>query len=109
MSGTGILNRGFGLFLSFLAVGALLCEAQAPAKPLLIRGKVLDSNRAAIAGSRAHAKGSQSAFSTVTDSNGDFALGLPPDSYTFTVTADGFAAVSRTVTVKPGASESLEI
>src|SRR6266436_5912099 len=109
MLSTGFLYRGFSLFLFLIAFGALLCQAQISAKPSLIRGKVLDSNRAAIAGSRINARGSRSVFSAVTDSTGEFSLALAPGDYTLTVTAEGFAPSSRAVKIKPGASESLEI
>jgi catecholate siderophore receptor len=109
MVSTGFLSRGLGLFVFLLAVGALLCQAQAPAKPSSIRGRVLDSNRAAVAGSRIDVRGSHSVFSTVTDSSGVFSLALVPGDYTFTVTAEGFAVASRTVTVRPDASGALDI
>ena len=103
------LDRALSLFVLFLAVGALLCQAQAPAKPPIIRGKILDSNRAAIAGSRIEVRGWDTVFSTATDSSGDFSLALVPGDYNFTVSAAGFAAASRRVTIKPAASQSLEI
>jgi catecholate siderophore receptor len=109
MLGTGFLKRGFSVGVFLLALGTLLCQSQVPARLSLIRGKVLDSNRAAIAGSRIDAQGSHSIFSAVTDSNGDFSLVLAPGDYTLRVIAEGFAAASRTVKVKWAAPESLEI
>ena len=109
MPGTAFLKRGFSLAVLFLAFGSLLVKSQVPDHPSLIRGRVLDSNRAAIAGARITAHGSHSNFSTATDSNGDFSLVLPPGDYTLMVTAEGFAAASHTVKLKSAAPDSLEI
>ncbi len=106
---SGFLKRGLSLAVFVLALGALVCQSQVPAKILLTRGRVVDSNLAAIAGSRIDAQGSHSVFSAVTDSSGDFSLVLPPGDYTLRVTAEGFAAASVPVKVKSAAPESLEI
>jgi catecholate siderophore receptor len=103
------LKRGLKLSFVCLVAGTPLCQAQAPFDRSSIHGKVLDPNRAAIAGARIEARGSRANSQAVSDANGRFSLALAPGEYIFTVVAEGFAASSRTVKVKPAASESLEM
>ena len=104
-----VLTLGLALSLILLVSGVLPCAAQAPVDLPSIHGKILDQNRAAIAGARINAQGSQASLSVVSDRNGNFSLTLAPGEYTLTACADGFAETSRTVKLKPTASESLEI
>jgi catecholate siderophore receptor len=104
-----VLKRELGFSVVFLLAGVVLCQAQAPIDRSSIHGKVMDPNRAAIAGARINAQGSHANFPAVSDANGDFSLALPPGEYTFTVIAEGFAASSRIVKIKPKTSESLEV
>jgi catecholate siderophore receptor len=104
----GFLKRGLHLSLVFLVVGVMLCQGQTPIKSSSIHGRVLDPNRAAIAGARISVQGSHANFSAVSDANGDFTLALAPGEYTLTVNAAGFAEASRAIKVKPAISESLE-
>ena len=81
--------------LCFLCAAILAAStfAQAPAnKKMLLFGKVVDPNRAAIAGAdiSASATGLPSS-SAVTDRNGEFSLMLEPGEYNVRVKADGFS------------------
>ena len=96
------------IFFIVTALGAaqaheLLVQAQ-------LRGRVLDPNRAAVAGAQITAarKGFPSS-STVTNSNGEFALELEAGEYSLKVAAPGFADVVQTIKSKPTNFEPLEI
>ncbi|HEV2880907.1 MAG TPA: TonB-dependent siderophore receptor [Pyrinomonadaceae bacterium] len=67
-----------------------------------LRGRVLDPNRAVVAGAQlvAEAKGRPSGVTVITDKNGEFSLTLEPGEYSLTVTASGFADASQTVSVE---------
>jgi catecholate siderophore receptor len=84
--------------------------AAAPPEPL-IRGTVLDSSGARIAGARVSAvhQGTGQALSTHSGQDGGFDLWSPPGSYIVTVVANGFAPTSQPVTVAANAVISLEI
>lgn len=108
MSISGIFKHKLNISLILLFAVALTCPAQLRASRS-IQGRVMDPNKDAIAGARIDAVGSNSVFSAVSDANGNFSLALAPGDYSFTVIAAGFTVSSRTVTVEPAASESLEI
>ncbi|MFS8084591.1 MAG: TonB-dependent receptor domain-containing protein, partial [Acidobacteriota bacterium] len=103
------LTRGANVLLMLLVAGTVLCRAQTPGKPSSIQGRVMDQNRAAIAGARINAHGSQANFSAASDANGTFSLDLAPGEYTLTVNAEGFAEASRTIKVPTAAAASLEM
>lgn len=110
---SGFLTRGVCLGLMVL-VGTVLGQAQltterASIAGFSVHGRVLDPDRAAIAGAKITVQGSHSTLSAVTDPNGDFTITLPPGEYVVKVNAAGFAEVSRTLSAKPANSESLEI
>ncbi|MDQ5844426.1 MAG: TonB-dependent siderophore receptor [Acidobacteriota bacterium] len=75
-----------------------------------LRGKVVDSNRAAIAGAQINAmqKGAPGP-STVSNRDGEFSLELEPGEYTLRITATGFAEASQIIKSKPTYFEPLEI
>src|SRR5215216_1334652 len=81
------------------AILAASAFAQAPAsKKMLLRGKVVDPNQAAVAGADISASGSGlPSSSAVTDRNGEFSLMLEPGEYNVRVIADGFSEVTETV------------
>jgi catecholate siderophore receptor len=103
--------------LGLVAAVILLAAAFLPviqAKEVLVasqlRGRVLDSNRAAIAGARVKAiRRSQLVFTAVTDTNGDFSLLLEPGEYVLTIDAEGFGEVSQVVRSRPSTFEPLEV
>lgn len=104
-------SRLLRLFLLLLASGTLMCHAQVVTTQPVLRGKVLDPNRAAIVGARvtAEAKGRAANFSAVTDPNGEFSLTLVPGEYSVKIAADGFSEASQTVSLERSGATSLEV
>ena len=101
------------LVFAVLVGAAMFCQgrAQSASPQSLIRGRVLDPNRAAIAGAQiiASPRNRSASSSALSNRTGEFSLALSPGEYTLTVTAEGFNAASQTLAIKPGASESMEI
>lgn len=99
------------LLLILLVTGTTLCRAQVPTPQSSLRGKVLDANRAAVAGANivVETKGRAAHFSTVTDRNGEFSLELELGEYIVRVVADGFSEASQTVSVGQTRNASLEV
>src|SRR6266498_524488 len=101
------------LVFAVLVGAAMFCQgrAQSASPQSLIRGRVLDLDRAAIAGAQiiASPRNRSASSSALSNSTGEFSLALSPGEYTLTVTAEGFNAASQTLAIKPGASESMEI
>lgn len=96
-----------GVF-SFILVTPLF--AQVATNKTLLRGKVVDPNRAAIPGADIWASGKGLPSSVVTDRNGEFSLMLEPGQYHVRVTAEGFSEVTETVDLLTGkSSQPLEI
>lgn len=108
---TRLLRRIFNVFGIVLVAGGLLCQAQTGDAKFLLQGKVLDQNRAAIAGAKvtAAAKGRAGEISTVTGANGEFSLPLAPDEYTLKISSNGFSENSQTIDIRQNKPESLEI
>jgi catecholate siderophore receptor len=112
MSAKTILSFVFGLFCSLLIAGAPLSITRGsevvPRSQL--RGRVLDPNRAVIAGAKITAlrKGTL-ASSAVTNANGEFSLILEPGEYTLQISAEGFAESLVSVRSMPTSFEPLEI
>lgn len=75
-----------------------------------VRGRVLDSTRAPIAGARVAAiqGGRTSVASAVSDGNGEFEMALDPGTYSVKVAADGFVTALENVELTPGGSVSRE-
>jgi len=99
------------LFILCFAILIASAFAQTPAKKLLFRGKVVDPNRAAVAGADIWASGrGLPSSSAVTDRNGEFSLMLEPGQYNVRVVADGFSEASETVNLdNPQNAQPLEI
>jgi catecholate siderophore receptor len=95
-------NRLLYLLLIVLVVGTVLAHGQVLTVQSTLRGRVLDPNRAVVAGAQlvAEAKGRPSGVTVITDKNGEFSLTLEPGEYSLTVTASGFADASQTVSVE---------
>ena len=96
--------------LYVLLTGSLLAHAQTTTQSS-IRGKVLDPNRAAVAGASviAQAKGSSASFSATTDQNGEFSIAVEPGEYEVKIDASGFSEVVQTVSLSRAGNASLEI
>ncbi|MDX6385680.1 MAG: catecholate siderophore receptor [Blastocatellia bacterium] len=103
-----VLGRSAGLALIVILAATSLCLGQ-PRGTETLRGRVLDPNGAAIAGARINAQNATSFASTICDTFGSFSIDLAPGDYTFTLSADGFAASVRSVTIKRIATAPLEI
>ena len=106
-----VRSRLLHLLLILLSTGTMLCHAQGMNAQPKLRGKILDPNRAVVAGARvvAEAKGRPSGSSAVTDEGGEFTLTLEPGEYTLKVTAPGFAEATRVLTLGRADSGPLEI
>jgi catecholate siderophore receptor len=103
-------SRALQLSLLLLLTCTMLAQAQAPTKTS-IRGKVLDPNRAAVAGASviAEAAGRSASFSATTDQNGEFSLTLEPGEYTVRILAEGFSEASQTVGLGQSGGAPLEL
>ena len=76
-------------------------SVQESASQAVVRGRVLDSSSAAIAGAHVTATSDRpgAPASAVTNQQGDFEIALTPGRYTLHVSATGFAEASRHLTV----------
>jgi catecholate siderophore receptor len=100
--------RPFPLLL-LLAATASLCQAQSIHVKSL-KGRVLDPNRAAVAGAQITAQTRGRAVSSaVSDDKGEFLLTLEPGEYTLRVTSEGFTDAFQTIDPKQLGADSLEI
>src|SRR6266542_1420000 len=101
------------LVFAVLVGAAMFCQgrAQSASPQSLIRGRVLDPNRAAIAGAQiiASPRNRSASSSALSNRTGEFSLALSPGEYTLTVTAEGFNAASQTLAIKPGASDQWKL
>ena len=104
--------RGFrvwGLFLVLVVALTLVTPNRAHAQILqgTLDGNVVDSTQAAVAGATVVAKNQETNFTreTTTNSVGGYTLpGLPPGTYTLTVTSQGFQAYTQTgIAITPAA------
>jgi catecholate siderophore receptor len=95
------------LILIFIA-GTLLAQVNTQS---VIRGRVLDPDRASVVGASvlAESDGSTARYSAVTDQNGAFSLLVPPGSYTVKVNADGFSQATQTIVLSGTGNSSLEV
>ena len=90
-------------------------EVQSVATSLVIRGTVTDATRAPIVGASVTAVASgrttaaTPAPNTATDLSGAYALTLAPGTYTLTVSADGFEAVTRLATRTSSGSMAVDV
>src|ERR1041385_3914255 len=96
----------FSLSLAF----ALSVQAggESPTRAQL-RGRVLDPNRAALAGVKVTATRNDQLETAITNRDGDFSLLLEPGEYTLQISADGFAEASFTVRSQPATFEPIEV
>lgn len=112
MPAKSLLSFVFGLFCSLLIAGAPLSITRgSEAVPRSqLRGRVLDPNRAVIAGAKITAlrKGAL-ASSALTNANGEFSLTLEPGEYTLQISAEGFAESLVGVRSMPTSFEPVEI
>jgi catecholate siderophore receptor len=82
-----------------------------PAPPATIEGHLYDSSHGAIAGARVTATPDRAGVpaTTVSNTQGAFALVLPAGSYELRVAADGFAEATRRLTLAAGATATVDL
>ena len=106
------LGRFLHAFLFFLVAGVVPSYGQGGPPQSSLRGRVLDPNRAVVAGAQvfAEAKGRPPGVTAVTDQNGEFSLALEPGEYSVRVSAPGFAEASQAVSLgRGGSATTLEV
>lgn len=106
-----LFSRFSFVFGVILTAGVLFCHAQTDAAKFRLQGKVLDPNRAAVAGAKVSVlTGNRSnRISAITDENGEFSVPLAPGEYTVKVSASGFSQSSQEVSIEQNNHETLEI
>ena len=112
MFSSNALNRLLHSFLFVLVTGATLSYGQGTPPRSSLRGRVLDPDRAVVAGAQVvvEAKGRPSGVTAVTDQNGEFSLSLEPGEYAVKVTAPGFAEASQVVSLgRAGSGTTVEV
>lgn len=104
-----LLSRAFNSLVFSIIIGLFVCQAQSVKTQ--ISGRVVDQNRAAVAGAKVIiAAGNNSASLTkITDENGEFSFTLESAEYDLTVSAAGFSEFSKTFSVRQGSSDLPEI
>ncbi|HEU5254512.1 MAG TPA: TonB-dependent siderophore receptor [Vicinamibacterales bacterium] len=100
------------LRLNLISVVALvlLVPAAASAQTAVLRGRVVDPMRAAVAAARviAVAAPGGSVMTSVSDAEGRFELHLEPGAYLLTISSPGFSEESRHITVPPSGAAPVE-
>jgi catecholate siderophore receptor len=92
------------LLLGLLAILTIQVLAQAPNDKTILKGKVLDPNRAAIQGADVWiSKAGLSPSTAVTDRNGEFSVTLAPGEYQVRISAEGFSEATETVNLENSA------
>jgi catecholate siderophore receptor len=92
-----------------LIAGAFLCPVEAQTAQTPLKGTVLDSSRAPIAGAQIKTipAGRNSGLSAVSDQNGEFSLPLEAGTYTVKVAKEGFVEALQTVNLPKSGSEEI--
>src|ERR1041384_1156024 len=106
-----MLSVSYRFFLLILCLAIFSTPAFAQpgiTKKILLHGKVVDPNRAAIPGADVSTSGTGlPSVSATTDRNGEFSLMVQPGEYQVRVAAEGFSEVTETV--NPASSQPIEI
>src|SRR6476661_872421 len=106
-----LLSFVFSVLFPFLIGGPLATVRGNEVIPRSqLRGRVVDPNRAAIAGAKITAlrRGALASFA-LTNADGEFSLTLEPGEYTLEISAEGFAESVVSVRSQPTSFEPLEI
>lgn len=90
------------LFLGFWLVGPLVAKAQGADASAVLTGAVSDPSGARIPRASVNIHGSSLDWDTATNGTGSFTVTLPRGTYTVTVRATGFRALSREMTLHAG-------
>ncbi len=94
--------------LALLLLATTIASAD-ETSPALLKGKVLDSNRATVASATVTAESATVHKVAVTNEDGSFSLSLPAGDYVLTFQAPGFAPATRDLRLTSGAHEALEV
>ena len=109
---TAVRLRAWGPFVGaflVLASASSLVHGEIPSGLTEVRGTVVDSNYAAIAGASVRIVSATGVSSLVTNASGQFSVNLKPGDYTLEFAAEGFAGASQKISISAGNSESLQI
>lgn len=102
----------FFFLLLLSACPAFALDDENSTAKAVIRGRVVDQNKAVIVGAAITiepvATGVR-ALAVTTDDNGEFAIQLEPGDYDLNVRADGFAERTSRISIKAYASSSIEV
>src|SRR5258706_8627348 len=112
MSAQRTFNLTFKAFFLLLFAAAVHSSAQAgnAFTQSQLRGRVLDPDRAAVAGVKITAsRNGQTDATAFTNASGEFSLLLEPGEYSLNFFAEGFAEAALIVRSKPTTFEPLEI
>src|SRR4030095_11281247 len=112
MSAKHVFNLVLRLFCLLVFVSTIYTRAQAgdALTQSQLRGRVLDPDRAAVAGVKVTAsRNGQLDAEAFTNASGEFSLLLEPGQYSLRFFADGFAEASLIVRSRPTTFEPLEI
>src|SRR6185503_16599451 len=86
------------VIILFSLIAALVSPAIAQTRRQVVRGRVLDRNRAAIPGATVSVSAPGLPSSTTTSNQlGEYSFSLPPGNYQITATSDGFADTSEAI------------
>src|SRR5689334_25444491 len=89
------------LLLGFSAILTIQALGQTPNDNTILKGKVLDPNRAAIQGADIWiSKAGLPSSTTVTDRNGEFSVALAPGEYQVRIGAEGFTEITENVSLQ---------
>src|SRR4030095_12613079 len=97
------------LLLTLLFTLSIFADSSTP--ETLVRGRVMDQNRAIVVGASVTARNlsSESSVSASSDAEGEFSLSLEPGDYVLEVKAEGFSPLSRKLRVSPDDKEAIEL
>jgi len=97
------------LLLGLSAILTIQALAQTPKDDPVLKGKVLDPNRAAIQGADVWiSKAGLPSSTAVTDRNGEFSVALAPCEYQVRISAEGFTETTEIVNL-PGNNKPIEV
>jgi len=97
---TSVRIRALGPFVGaflLLASASSLVHGEIPSGFTEVRGTVVDSNHAAIAGASVKIVSATGVSSLVTNGSGQFSVNLKPGDYTLELAAEGFAGASQRI------------
>ena len=99
------------LFFLFAAIFCLTAIARTDALSVIVRGRIIDQNKAVVVGASVVAADTRGkpAVMASSDSNGEFSFSLAPSDYVLEVKASGFNSLTKNLHVSPEQTGSIEI